>query len=399
MYQEETGFGRSITDDCRIAGPLATRLRDSRASLSLRWLERTVARVNVPPNDVFPTQELLDHVPLLIEAMADYLDNPMEEGPAAERVIAKSAELGQMRYEQGFSPYQILKEFEVLGGIVLSYLAGVADELRMECPPGEFMVCAQRIHRSLALIQQATTARYLAMLETQASEREQRLRTVNDLLAGPLRNRLDDTIAAARDLNIADPESWTNELRTQLDVLERSLEQVRMLSTVEPTARMQRNVPLAAAVAEAIRNLRDTARERAIDVVVPEPLPDIEVNAGAVELAVMVFLTTLLGHGERGTIDRRIEVRALGGGMPGESMVQVSVRDIGGVLPEELRHAVEAQRPLAESVSSSSPPGISLGVAREAIEALGGRVTLRIDPDGASTEFLLELPSRRVSDQ
>src|SRR5688500_10573418 len=197
MYQEQTGFGRSITDDCRIAAPLATRLRDSRASLSLRWLERTAARVNVPPNDVFPTQDLLDHVPLLIEAMADYLENLTEEGPAAERVIAKSAELGQMRYEQGFSPYQILKEFEVLGGIVLSYMAGVADELRMECPPGEFMVCAQRIHRSLALIQQATTARYLAMLETQASEREQRLRAVNDLLAGPLRNRLDDTIAAA----------------------------------------------------------------------------------------------------------------------------------------------------------------------------------------------------------
>lgn len=399
MYQEEAGFGRSITDECRIAAPLASRLRDSRASLSLRWLERIVARVNVAADEVFPTQDLLDHVPLLVEAMADYLENPIEQGPAAERVIAKAAELGQMRYEQGFSPYQILKEFELLGGIVLSYLARVADETLLDCPPGEFLVCAQRLHRSLALIQQATTARYLAMLETQASEREQRLRAVNDLLGGPLRARLQETIAAARDMNIADPESWTNELRTQLEVLDSALDQVRLLSTVEPSARMQRNVPLKAAITEAVRSLRDMAAERGIAVRVPEELPDIEVNAAAVELAVMVFLTTLLRHGERQTVDRRIEIRALGGGMPGESMVQVSVCDSGAVLPEAIRRAIDDGPGIGDSVSRSTSPGISLAVARDAIEALGGRVSLRVDASGASTEFVLELPSRRAADQ
>ena len=396
MYQDEVGFGRSITDDCRIAAPLAGRLRDSRASLSLRWLERIVARVNVAPDEVFPTQDLLDNVPLLVEAMADYLENPTEQGPAAERVIAKAAELGQMRYEQGFSPYQILKEFEVLGGIILSYLSRVADETMMDCPPGEFLICAQRIHRSLALIQQATTARYLAMLETRASEREQRLRAVNDLLGGPLRTRLQESIAAARDMNIADPESWTNELRAQLEVLDSAIDQVRMLSTLQPSSRMQRNVPLAAAVGEAIRNLRDMANERGIEIRVPEELPDIEVNAAAVELAVMVFLTTLLQHGERTTIDRHIEIRALGGGTPGESVVQVSVCDSGARLPDEVRSAIEHAHLPAGTVSHSSPPGISLSVAREAIESMGGRVSLRTDE--AFTEFLLELPSRRVSD-
>ncbi|HEX6588336.1 MAG TPA: RsbRD N-terminal domain-containing protein [Longimicrobiales bacterium] len=399
MYQDEIGIGRSITDDCRIASPLAKRLRESRASLSLRWLERISARVNVAAEEVFPSQDLLDHVPLLVEAMADYLESPTEEGPTAERVIAKAAELGQMRYEQGFSPYQILKEFEVLGGIVLSYLARVADEALMECPPGEFMICAQRIHRSLALIQQATTARYLAMLETQASEREQRLRAVNELLNGPLRARLQETIDAARSLNIADPESWTNELRTQLEVLDSAIDQLALLSLVQPTARMQRNVPLKAAVGEAVRNLRDAARERGIEIAVPEDLPEIEVNAAAIELAVMVFLTTLLRHGERQTIDRRIEIRALGGGTPGESVVQVSVCDAGAVLPDEVRRAIEVAAPRNETVTPTSPPGISLAVAREAIESLGGRVALRVDDAAAATEFVLELPSRRAADQ
>ena len=398
MIQDETGFGRSITDECRIAAPLAGRLRHSRASLSLRWLERIAARVNVAENDVFPTQQLLDNVPLLVEAIADYLENPSEEGPAAERVLAKAAELGQMRFEQGFSPYQILKEFEVLGGIILSYLSRVADETMMECPPGEFLICAQRVHRSLALIQQASAARYLAMLELRANEREQRLRAVNQLLTGPLRGRLDDTIESARTLNMADPERWTEDLRAQLETLRAALDQVGMLASIPPSTRMQRNVPLGAAVGEAVRTMRDAARERDVEIRVPESLPEIEVNAGAVELAVLVFLTTLLRHGQPAGRERYIEVLALAGGVPGDAMVQISVRDVGALLPDGVRMTIETNVADDETVSPSSPPGVSLAVAREAIEALGGRVTLRMEAETPATEFVLELPSRRAED-
>jgi light-regulated signal transduction histidine kinase (bacteriophytochrome) len=356
--------------------------------------------VNVAENEVFPTQELLDNVPLLIEAIADYLENPTEEGPSAERVIAKAAELGQMRFEQGFSPYQILKEFEVLGGIVLSYLSRVADELKLDCPPGEFLICAQRIHRSLALIQQATAARYLAMLETQASEREQRLRAVNELLGGPLRHRLDETIAAVTESRThadAEANAWAGELRTQLQGVANAVDQLRLLSAVPPTARMQRNVSLGAAVAEALRALRHSARERGVEIRVPEPLPDIEVNAGAVELAVLVFLTTLLRHAEPAGGDRWIEILGLGGGSPGQSMVQLSVRDVGARIPQH--RLDELMRPVDDqTVSASSPIGVSLEVARESIEALGGRLAVRVGEAPPSTEFMLELPSRRAED-
>ena len=398
MFQDEAGFGRSINDECRIAVPLAMRLRHSRASLSLRWLERISARVSVGENEVFPTQELLDNVPLLVEAIADYLESPTEEGPTADRVIAKAAELGQMRFEQGFSPYQILKEFEVLGGIILSYLSRVADETNMDCPPGEFLVCAQRIHRSLALIQQATTARYLAMVETQASEREQRLRAVNDLLAGPLRARLEDTIAAARDMNVADPEAWTEQLRGQLQGLANALDHVQMLANTAPSARMQRNVPLQAAVAEAVRTLRDAAVERGVDIRIPEGLPEIEVNAGAVELAILVFLTTLLRHGEPAGTERHIEVVALASATAGDAMVQISVCDVGALLPESVRASLNAETVDGATVTKNSPPGVGLAVAREAIEALGGRVSLRVEEFTPATEFVLELPSRRAED-
>lgn len=404
MIPEATGteYGRNITDDCRVAGPLAARLRDSRASLTLRWLERISARVSLLESEVFPDQDLLDHVPILIEAMADYLEDP-SEGPGADRVLAKSAELGQMRFEQGFSPYQILKEFEVLGGVVLSYLSRAADDLPLECPPGEYMICAQRIHHTLSLIQQATAARYLALLETHASEREQRLRAMNAVLSGPLVQRLDDAVAASRDLEkLAGTAHASNphELRARLDRVGAAVDQLRMLSRVNTSSRQQRNVPLKAAAAESIRTLRGAARERDVQIRVPEPLPDMEVNASAVELALLVFLTTLLRHGE--PVDdagdaRWIEVRATAHSDGDGSVVRVSVCDMGATLPAAARHAL--LNPRIDDDDGDEPPlGISLQIAREAIEGLGGRISLRTDGSPRQTEFVLELPSRRTED-
>src|SRR3712207_2656833 len=95
---------------CPLAAPLAQRLRDARDQLTLRWLERIAARVSIDRNRVFPSDELLDHVPVLIDGIADYVENPAEEIAAEVPVVAKAMELGELRYSQGFDAYQIFKE-------------------------------------------------------------------------------------------------------------------------------------------------------------------------------------------------------------------------------------------------------------------------------------------------
>ena len=75
-----TGITRmEITINCRLASSLAKRMREAREELARRWLERIAARVDLDPNHVFPTDELLDHVPLLMDRIADYLEDPAEE--------------------------------------------------------------------------------------------------------------------------------------------------------------------------------------------------------------------------------------------------------------------------------------------------------------------------------
>jgi hypothetical protein len=91
-----------ITAYCPLAIALASRLRAQREELTQRWLERIASRVSIDANKVFPTDELLNHVPLLMEGIADYLENPAHVIGADTPVVGKAMELGALRLAQGF---------------------------------------------------------------------------------------------------------------------------------------------------------------------------------------------------------------------------------------------------------------------------------------------------------
>src|SRR5688572_23617631 len=96
--------------DCPLAAALAEKLRSDCRVLTGQWLERVAQRVSIDRNRIFPTNDLLDHVPLLIDGIADYLENPADEISADVPVIANAMELGELRRSQGFGAHEILKE-------------------------------------------------------------------------------------------------------------------------------------------------------------------------------------------------------------------------------------------------------------------------------------------------
>ena len=105
-----------LTAPCPLAPALAASIRDARMELTSRWLERIQARVTLEPNQVFPTDELLDHVPLIIDGIAAYLEHPSQEVAADAPVIGKAMELGALRHAQGFDEYQILRSSSCSAG-------------------------------------------------------------------------------------------------------------------------------------------------------------------------------------------------------------------------------------------------------------------------------------------
>src|ERR1043165_3147069 len=79
-------------------GTLAASLREARNELVRRWLDRISARIALMPNSVFPTDELLNHMPLLIDGVADFIESGGQDIDTRTPVIAKARELGALRH-------------------------------------------------------------------------------------------------------------------------------------------------------------------------------------------------------------------------------------------------------------------------------------------------------------
>src|SRR3954462_12118424 len=76
-----------------LAAILFDRLRTAKQELVTQWLERITKRVSIETRRIFPTHELLNHIPLLIEGVAGYLKRPERDIDSKAPVVAKAMEL------------------------------------------------------------------------------------------------------------------------------------------------------------------------------------------------------------------------------------------------------------------------------------------------------------------
>ena len=391
---------------CPLAATLARRVRDARNDLTARWLERISARVSLDANRVFPTDDLLDHVPLLIGGIADYLENPAGEIAADMPVMAKAMELGDLRHAQGFDVYEILKEYELLGGVLFSYLTGIVDAIDEPCTRSELLQCTHRLFRAITIIQQSTTTQYLRRYEAQIREREDRLRGFNRMVSHELKNRVGAISGAAALL----AEPWVGERERARFVamvaenaarLNTVLQDLAALSRLDATSRQHRNVLLPQAAQEAARQLREQARSRGVTVRVDDDLPRFEVNAAAVELCLTNYISNAIKYSDPGnpesTVRVSAEVRPRPDALAKDLVISVRDNGIGVPVPERARLFDRFFRTHAATITGVEGTGLGLSIVRDTVEELGGRAWAEWG-EGPGSTFYFSLPCRRMEE-
>jgi len=384
----------------RLGTAMAGELRRHREALIERWLHRIADRVDLAPSRIFPTDDLLDHVPLLIDGIADYLEHPSEEITADSAVVSKAMELGGMRHRQGFDLYEILKEYEILGGIIHHFFEERVDRLSETGSARELLECSNRIFRSLAIIQQATATRYITQQQEKVSEREQRLRGFNSALSHEIRNRIGAIGNAVEmldeDFVIRDEllrSQFRGMARENTAVLVRVIDNLIELSRTDADTRQQRRILLPEAAAEVVRQLRHFAAARGVDVRLGE-LPRVEVAASQVELALSNYLSNAIKYHDPARTDRWVEIR----GELSDGEVRIVVADNGiGVEPEARDQLFQRFFRSPKAADRVEGTGLGLSILREAVEALGGRAWADFD-DPDETRFVIAIPCRRAAD-
>jgi signal transduction histidine kinase len=383
-----------------LAAAVAARLRDARVDLTTRWLERISDRVSIDPNRVFPSEALLDHIPVLLVGIADALEDPARVLAADSDVVFKAMELGALRHNQGFTEYEILKEFEILGSILFVFLREVSADLGGDAT--DWTACAQRLFQCVTALQEATATKYLQLMSAQVTEREDRLRAFDRALTHELRNRIGAVLGAAQLLEGLDLSE--NERRNLAAVVARNAQGMRMVlenllelaRTTTAETRQQRHVRLAAAAAEAARLLRDMAEADNVELRIADDLPDVEVNAAAIELALVNFISNAIKYHNPDGSTRWVEVR---GEISDNGELHVIVRDNGRGVPPDARQRLFERfyRVHADQAPHIEGTGLGLHIVRETVHALGGRVWADFPVQGGA-QFAFAIPARRSAD-
>ena len=397
-----------IGADCPLAGVLAARIRLARDELTMRWLDRIAARVSLDENRVFPTDDLLDHVPMLMLGVADYLESPAKEIAGDIPVVAKAMELGDLRYAQGFDSYEIQKEYEIFGGILFAFLTRIVEDLDEPCSRSELLVCSHRLYRAITLIQQATMTQHLRRVSSRVREREGRLRTFNRAITHELKNQIHASLGAAQVLEV---EGLPDEERSRLlRVVSRNLDEMRTrleslldLTRMENDSRTQRHVRLPQAAAEAVRQLREAAAAAKVEVRLSRDLPAVEVHAAAIELSLANYLSNAIKYADPAQPRRWVEIRgfvreaAPDSAADGWELV-VEVHDNGLGVPVGSRQALFGHfvRAHAETITGVEGTGLGLSIVRETLESIGGRAWAEFPERGSV--FAFALPCRRETD-
>src|SRR5262245_16439123 len=378
---------------------IAERIRVEHRTLAARWFERLLDLLPVGAREVFPSESLLDHVPALILEISGYLSAPEESGIAANTaIIDKARELGALRFEQRASLHQLLREYQLLSAILITFVQEEIERLTLSPSATETVRVISLLHNAVNVLSQSTVETFVTLYTRTIEEQGKRLEQFTRMAAHEWRQPLGalqfgvnmlrevpfDPVRTPRTL-----EAVSRSVAHLVD-LTRKLESVARVNGSEDNPVVQ-EVSVATVVEEAARQLREMADARGVDIRVQGQLPTLVVDVGRLELTFLNLLSNAIKYSDPDKAERYVEVSQAD--LDGWHVILVKDNGVG--IPAEALNTVFKRftRAHADREDLSHIQGIGLGLAivDDCVRSMGGVIDVDSD-EGAGTTFVLKLP-------
>ena len=388
------------------AAIVAKRVTTERFSLAEQWLGRLRELMTVELNDVFPSDQLLDHIPLLIANVAAYLRAPADEEIAANAaVIDKARELGLLRHEQKASVHQLLREYEVLGEILEAFVSTETQRLGLQPTSEECFEVLRRLTRSIRTLMRTTVDTFVSEYTTTLQERNDRIRAFNRMTSHELRNPIGTLLFAAAALTHervrSDParlDKVTSTIRSNAERLSWLVDNLQRLARLGDPLDVpsQQHIELEGLAGEVARQLEEMAAARGVSIRIGRDLPTLFGDPAHVELILLNLVSNAIKYSDPEKPECFVEI-AVCGDASAEHVCTVCIRDNGLGIPDADQPAIferffRAHAHLDQELGNSGS-GLGLAIAVECVKALGGAIRCE-SALGDGTKFFVTLPRR-----
>ena len=393
------------------AGVMSQRVATESRTLSGRWLARLKEILTVPANEVFASDQLLDHIPSLVEEIASYLSTATDNEIAANAaVMEKARELGVLRHEQHATVHQLLHEYEILGDILEAFLIDETERLGLHPSVAECFQVQHRLTRAVRVLMRTTVDTFVAEYTATIQSQTERIQAFNRAASHELRSPIGTLVFAAAlldtDVVRQDPGRMTKVAATVKSSAERltwlveNLQRIaRMGDTIDVPS--QQRVDLGVLATEVGRQVQDMATARGVAIRVTDGLPTIVADPAQVELILLNIVSNGIKYADAAKPESFVEIAAADGSGDAAGTVTVRVRDNGLGIPEAdlptiFERFFRAHAHLDGQLGNAGS-GLGLAIVGDCVKALGG--TIRCESTvGEGTSFYITLPSSQPGD-
>jgi signal transduction histidine kinase len=387
------------------AGIVSQRVAAERHTLAARWLRRLNALLTVAANDVFPSKQLLDHIPALIGEIAEYLRAPADEEIAANTVVIdKARELGILRYQQQASVHQLLREYEILADILEAFVVEETERLGLRPSAEECFELLRRLTRSSRTLLRTTVDTFVSEYTTAIEDRNNRIRAFNQMASHELRSPIGTLVFAAAALDREDVRADVNRVAKiastvranahRLSWLVDNLQRVSRL-TERGDGPNEQVIELSTVAEEVFRQLQDMAVSRNVRLVIGPRLPQVCGDPARLELALMNLVSNGIKYSDPAKEESFVEISSATGRIAPERMCAISVQDNGLGIAESDRPVIferfyRAHAHLDAKLGVSGS-GLGLAIAADCVKEIGGSIDCE-SVLGEGTRFVITLP-------
>lgn len=377
---------------------LASRLTAEHQTLARAWLDRLDALLQVDRQQVFPSPQLLDHVPDLLREIAVYLRAPADQEIAANtQVMAKAAELGVLRFDQRASVHQLLREYQMLAEVLEAFFAREIAALGDDAHPTAAVLAVARAQQAVRELQRRTVDAFIARYAATIERQHDQLAGFGRLVSHEIRQPLGVLQVLSRLL--AAPEGGNRQ--RLVDALERNVVRLAdVTGKLERLARLTRRtqappndqaVDLGPLVRDIALQLADMAELRGVRIEVAEDLPTLVADAGRLELVFVNLLANAIKYSDPAKAERVVRVEPVNAA---GCVVRVVDNGIGipqGRLALIFEQFVRVHEQRDDELGAQGL-GLGLAIVRECMDAMNGTVSVQ-SIDGAGTTFVLTWPA------
>jgi signal transduction histidine kinase len=319
--------------------------------------------------------------------------------------MEKACELGALRHGQRASLHQVLREYQVLNGVLVAFVLEEIGRLGTTPPPRECVLLVSRLHHAVTVLSQSTVETFVALYTRTISEQNERLEQFTRMAAHEWRQPLGALrfgVALLRrpdlDARLAE-RTWAAVERNvgHLVELTHKLEAIARIQST-PDSPVVQEVSASTVAQEAARQLREIADAHDVTIRIGDGLPTLTVDVGRLELVFVNLLSNAIKYSDPMKSERCVEIA---GRMDGEGWCRMEVRDNGVGIPAHALATIFQRFTRAhtdrEDLSHVAGVGLGLAITDDCVRVMGGRITVR-SAEHEGTTFTLFLPRTPLGD-